>query len=126
MEAGKKKRVIKLIAFILLVIALLAAYAIVFKFLNWGLPCIFRSITGLECPGCGLTRSLAAMLTFDIKRLMQLNPVLPFYIAYLSWVAVSASMRYVKGEKDLLGGIPLWTLIVFLCVCFVHTIVRNL
>ena len=126
MEAGKKKRVVKLIAFILLVIVLLALYAVVFKFFNLGFTCIFRSITGLECPGCGLTRSLAAMLTFDIKSLMQLNPVLPFYIAYLIWVAVSASIRYVKGEKDLLGGIPLWTLIAFLCVCVVHTIVRNL
>jgi hypothetical protein len=39
-----------------------------------GIPCIWRSITGYPCPGCGLTRSLASMSHFDIVSAIRFNP----------------------------------------------------
>ena len=39
-----------------------------------GIPCIWRSITGYPCPGCGLTRSLASMSHFDIVSAVRFNP----------------------------------------------------
>ncbi|MBQ2813488.1 MAG: DUF2752 domain-containing protein [Akkermansia sp.] len=42
--------------------------------------CIFRKLTGLECPGCGGTRALRALISGDIGAAMGYNP---FIIAAL-------------------------------------------
>lgn len=39
-----------------------------------GIPCIWRSLTGYPCPGCGLTRSLASLADFQIVESIKFNP----------------------------------------------------
>ena len=31
-----------------------------------GIPCIWKTVTGIPCPGCGLTRSIASLSNFDL------------------------------------------------------------
>lgn len=38
-------------------------------------PCAFHAITGLHCPGCGLTRALHALVHGDIARAWAMNPL---------------------------------------------------
>lgn len=38
-------------------------------------PCAFHVITGLHCPGCGLTRTLHALVHGDIARAWAMNPL---------------------------------------------------
>lgn len=37
------------------------------------LPCIFKAMTGLDCPGCGLTRAMHALVHFDLYRAFRMN-----------------------------------------------------
>lgn len=37
--------------------------------------CLFKSATGLPCPSCGTTRSLAALLQGDLFRALTINPL---------------------------------------------------
>lgn len=37
--------------------------------------CLFKSATGLPCPSCGTTRSLAVLLQGDIFRALSINPL---------------------------------------------------
>jgi hypothetical protein len=36
--------------------------------------CVFRSITGIPCPGCGITHALLLAFTFDIRGSLTANP----------------------------------------------------
>lgn len=36
-------------------------------------PCLFHELTGLQCPGCGLTRMLHALVHGDIRRAASMN-----------------------------------------------------
>lgn len=38
-------------------------------------PCAFHAITGLHCPGCGLTRALHALAHGDLARAWSMNPL---------------------------------------------------
>ncbi|QGW66362.1 DUF2752 domain-containing protein [Lysobacter soli] len=55
--------------------------------------CAFHAITGLHCPGCGLTRMLHALVHGDVARAWSMNPLamiaLPLLAAMLAqwWLA---------------------------------------
>jgi hypothetical protein len=56
-----------------------------------GIPCLLRMTTGLDCPACGTTRMMAALLRGDVPAALHFNaPVLvgSVVLAYLwlSWV----------------------------------------
>ncbi len=43
----------------------------------WALkfPCLFQSIFGLPCPGCGMSRALFALLRLDIVSAFKFHPM---------------------------------------------------
>lgn len=41
---------------------------------GWLPPCPFHRLTGLNCPGCGTTRMLEALLSGDVAEAFSLNP----------------------------------------------------
>lgn len=42
--------------------------------------CVFKSLTGWDCPGCGTQRAIHAMANGEISRAWSLNPMLFFAI----------------------------------------------
>ena len=42
--------------------------------------CIFRSLTGYQCPGCGVQRAIHAMLHGDIEAAWHFNPFVFFAV----------------------------------------------
>lgn len=66
-----------------------AVGALLFFLLGWiGLPvgrgfsfCAFRRITGIPCPGCGMTRAMAALARGDFVAALHLHPFAPLVLA---------------------------------------------
>lgn len=46
-----------------------------------GAGCGFKHLTGLPCPGCGATRSLAALAQLDVLRAFSMNPLVALVAA---------------------------------------------
>lgn len=70
--------------FLIITCLLLAAAAFIVYRFNPGsnklIPvCSFHSITGLYCPGCGMTRSLHAILNGHFFKAFSYNPLWPFF-----------------------------------------------
>ena len=67
-----KRRKLRTLALVLAAGALYAALAVRFG----GLPCPFRLVTGLQCPGCGVTTLLLCLLRGDWQGAWAANPFL--------------------------------------------------
>jgi len=50
------------------------------------MPCPFLQVTGLPCPGCGMTRSTFAALRGDFPEVWRTNPFGPLFAVF--WVVV--------------------------------------
>lgn len=54
---------------------------------NIGIPCVFHELTGLYCPGCGITRSALSLLELDFYQAFRYNAlvfiIIPMYLMYI-------------------------------------------
>lgn len=57
--------------------------------------CVFHAVTGLDCPGCGTTRALHALLHGDVAAAFRFNPMLFVLMA----AALCALPSLIRGER---------------------------
>ncbi len=73
-----------------ILIFLIILYLIFYKKLGINIPCFFHKITGLYCPGCGITRMLESLLKLDIYQAFRYNPlVFTYLIGYIVYKIIN-------------------------------------
>ena len=107
-------------------ILLLFSYYKIYTEFNVGIPCLFKLITGYDCPGCGITRCLFSLINLDIKSAFNYNAlvtilIVPFiiYYSYMNYCYVFGKNNNVKKHVNKIS-------IILLFVCFVYGIIRNI
>ena len=71
------------------------AYAVFCAY--WGgLPCLFRTLTGWQCPGCGVTRMCLSLLRGDFAAAWQYNAAILCLLPPGAAVAADVAVRYVR------------------------------
>lgn len=80
-------------------------YAVVCIFVYWGVTRIlFRQfcpmviVTGLPCPGCGMTRAAIRLLMLKFNEVWMANPAI---YAWLIWGIWAAWKRYIKKAEKI-------------------------
>jgi hypothetical protein len=64
---------------------------------NHLLTCPFKKLTGIDCPGCGLQRSVIALLQGDIIKSIQLYPAtIPILLIALTGIFEKYIIKYRK------------------------------
>ena len=82
-------------------------------------PCLFRSLTGIPCPTCGVTRSFAALTRLDFAESFYYHPLTILILALLYLVLYldtsSLSKKEVKFADQALsiGGVILFAVYLF-------------
>ena len=114
----KKKITITIIFLILLI-----SYLYLVNKLNIYINCPIKEITGLYCPGCGITRMLQAILQLNFYQAFRYNPLLfislPFFIFF--------TIEGIITKKDpLYNKIPNKILITIIIIFIIYGILRNL
>ena len=64
-------------------LSLIAGAQLGLSCLHCGMPCGFHALTGLPCPGCGLTRSVVALFEGRVGESIMLHPFGPLLAAGL-------------------------------------------
>jgi len=87
--------------------------------------CLFHSLTGLNCPGCGMTRALYALVHGNLRPALKDNAL---FVGMLAALAVwGARYIYRKSKKQpATFNVPPKLLWMFLVVAFVFAVLRNL
>lgn len=73
-----------------------------------GVGCLFRAFLHIPCPGCGMTRALAAVFRGDLLGAFAFHPMfwsLPVLYAY--FLLDRGLLPWKWGNRILLGGIAL-------------------
>jgi hypothetical protein len=81
--------------------------------------CIFYSMTGLACPGCGSLRAVHNLLHGELVAAFRLNPLVMVVLPPL------AAIRLVRGEAAFASLRPVWIWVV-LSVIVLFSVLRNL
>ena len=95
-------------------------YALIFLKYGIGIPCIFHELTGLYCPGCGISRAIVSLIKLDFYQALRYNLLIFFLIPY---ICIYFFLKYIiKGKKEL----PEWSLYLLLVIIIVYFIFRNI
>ncbi|CAN5226799.1 DUF2752 domain-containing protein [soil metagenome] len=60
--------------------------------------CPLHQMTGLNCPGCGLTRGFHALFNGDILGALHFNALIPVYIFLFSYIALTMVLIVFRGR----------------------------
>lgn len=92
-----------------------------------GMPCWFRTVTGLYCPGCGATRSLFLLLNGHPLMALAYYPAVPYAAAVYLWFMTTNTMELISGGR-LRVGMRLRIFYLYIAVALIigNWIVKNL
>ncbi len=97
---GKRKRV--LVLFIILAAAI--AYFMITYFAGIGIPCIFRTVTGFCCPGCGVTHFAHDLVLMRFSKLPGDNAALTVLLPL--WAVVAVAVMFRKNDSSSWQRLP--------------------
>ena len=93
-DVSFRKRKVWKGALTLLVIG--AAYAVLIHLLGFGIPCPIHLVTGLQCPGCGVTRMVMALLHLDMKGAFAANAAVLCLLPLMLFTAGRTVWLYIR------------------------------
>lgn len=101
-------------------------YYIFIRITGLAIPCVFRKITGLLCPGCGLTRAVLACARLDFARAFAYNQYICIALPVLAYLIIRCDYIYVKYGNKKLSLID--NILIYMCIvgAVAFAILRNL
>lgn len=121
-----KKRLFRLIVICAAFLAGGCAYAIFVRSTGLAIPCLFYRLTGLKCPGCGITRMALCLMRLDFAGAWRQNPAILCLLPVGAAVAADMAARYVRSGVRVphkWANFAIWGMIVVLVV---FGVMRNL
>ncbi len=88
--------------------------------------CPLLALTGIACPGCGLTRAFHALFHGDFIAALDFNLLVPVWAVAFAWIFISLLLIGVRKK-----GLPMWPtnpkfIYGFFAVLFVFGVLRNI
>jgi hypothetical protein len=60
-------------------------------------PCIFTTLFGVHCPGCGMKTAIIQLLGLDWRSAMATNPLSPAALGAVAWLSLKQLKHYLSN-----------------------------
>lgn len=124
MKTTQKRQIYLIVLTAAILIVGLALY--VLAKIGHPVPCLFHKLTGLQCPGCGNTRAVLALLELDIVGALSYNYLFPVCVFYLCFVYIRCAIAYYRTGKFTYRTPAPAMDIVILALLVIWWVVRNI
>jgi hypothetical protein len=100
------------------------AYLLLTLFTDFRIPCLFHELTGLKCPGCGITRMILSLVRLDFASAFRYNPLLfitgPVILGYIVFYEITYILKGCRPSKK-------WDAMIYVVLILVvaYGILRN-
>jgi len=121
-----KKRIYKVLLFNVLLFLVFITYYVINQKTNFYIPCVFRLITGLKCPGCGITHYLFDMVNLDFSSAFMDNPLVFIYLPLFLIYYVIGIYNYIKYNDRNKIMIPNYVSYILIIMALIFGVVRNI
>lgn len=121
-----KRRLINTTIVLLLIIFSGVTYALWCKATSWHIPCVFHKITGLYCPGCGITRMSLALLEGNFRVAFRSNAAVFILIPVGLMLLLKFIYHYIKFGNIQLSKVETSILWVIVVILITFGILRNI
>ena len=121
-----KNRAIKsfIIIGVLIIIGIL--YGLFVMYTGIGIPCLFHLLTGLSCPGCGVSRMCISLMKFDFKAAYNYNKMLFVLLPLLLVFFAYELYKYIRYDDTKLTKVQSAILYIVIALLLFWGIIRNL
>ncbi|NLB85846.1 MAG: DUF2752 domain-containing protein [Bacteroidales bacterium] len=88
--------------FILVIVAayyLIALTLYIFAKIDVLIPCLWKTIFNVKCPGCGLTTAFINLLSFDFSAAWKSNPLIFIVLPGLTYYIIRDFILFIKNNK---------------------------
>lgn len=90
------------------------------------IPCLFKLITGLHCPGCGITRCLEHLIKLEFYASFRSNPLVFILLPFLTYYLIYKIYIWIMDKKDnITSNIKGWPIYLLIVVVLLFGILRN-
>ncbi len=124
-NSGAASRLIKLCGALAAILAAGLAYALFIRLTGLAVPCLFRTLTGYQCAGCGMTRLCMALLRLDFKSAWEANPMIILLSPLAAATALDLAVRYVKDSEKRCDKFVCVSAVLMAAAMLVFGVVRN-
>ena len=122
-QKNRLNKVLKNCGIILLIGVL---YFIFIKIVGFGIPCIFNLITGLHCPGCGISRMLLSLARLDFAAAFKYNALVLTASPIAAIFVIKHYVRYILTGKSQGNKLETVMLLILLILLIIFGVLRNL
>ena len=98
----------------------------IIRYTGKGIPCFFRYIFHLQCPGCGITHMFLALAKGDLKEAYQSNPVIFCFSPFLGWILIKSICNYIKCTKTSWHKWENCGMLLLLVALLIFGVIRNI
>ena len=106
-----------------IIISLGIAYYFVLKYTSFGIPCLFRVVTGRKCPACGISHMFMHLSRFEFKEALNDN-----HVMFFLWPFTFYELLYVRYITSAKKDLPRWNKIILYTavgIAAFYCIIRN-
>lgn len=125
MKNDEKMRLRRILSKTVLVCGIGLAYACFTSLTGWGIPCWIHAVTGLDCPGCGVSRMFLALLRLDLVAAARYNLFVLCLLPVGLVLFLYKARQYVKTGSTEMGFAEKVGYIIVFSLCIVFFVLRN-